>query len=134
MNASDIKIPEAERLISNQQRLKGHETRVIFEYPADNDNLVRLYVCFAKKNDSVPIKRSEVLVFLMDTNGNKLMPTAASPGPDDNLIEASGFATTAQAVFEFDRSSGQNLLFASVQLGEESKNFQIEDSQPIIGL
>jgi hypothetical protein len=116
-----------QRFISNIQRLEGKDSRVIFEYV--DDVVIRVYVCIVKKNDLPPIKRSDLRVSLMDSNGNNLHPLSSSPGMEENLVESSSASTTAQAMFEFTRTAGQNLLFASVQLGEESKIFQLEDAQ-----
>jgi len=134
MNPSET--PQTEntsQFISNQQRLGGYYTRVIFEFPKGRDNLIRLYACFAKENSTDPIKKSSVKISLMDTNGNKLSLEGSSPGDNDNLVEICSGATTAQAVYDFGRSSGQNPLFAAVQLGDESVNFQFKDAIAIPG-
>ena len=46
---------ESKRLVSNQQRLQGKETRVIFEFVGDT--VMRVYVCIVKENNTAAIKR-----------------------------------------------------------------------------
>jgi hypothetical protein len=129
--ATDMSMAEEpKRLISNQQKLQGKDTRVIFEYAGDT--IMRLYVCIAKENDAPPIKGADLKVTLVDSASSRLRLLRRSPEETERLVESSSGSTTAQAMFEFARTPGQNPLYANVELGRESKLFQLEDAQPFL--
>ncbi|HWZ42762.1 MAG TPA: hypothetical protein VNW97_04765 [Candidatus Saccharimonadales bacterium] len=121
---------ELKRLISNQQRLQGKDTRVIFEFAGDT--VVRVSVCIVKENNTAAIKCADLKASLVDTASARLQLVRTSPGETETMVETSSASTTAQRMFEFRRTPGQNPLYATVELGTESKIFQLADAEVIL--